>query len=124
VNELARIFQTNATTVRRTLLPGPEDLAILGRHAVLDNESETVIIALVLEWFQTAKLLTRKQLLDIVHKDDNPRFTKEWLNAILGRHIDEMKVCRSLPQEDARLAIPRAYLEVHIAFIRTCLRAM
>jgi hypothetical protein len=55
----------------------------------------------------------------MVHKEYNPRLTKGWLNAFIGRHLDQMKVCRSLPQEDARLIIPRAYLEAHIALMRT-----
>jgi hypothetical protein len=80
----------------------PEDLAILGRHEAVDNESEIAIRASVLESFQAGKPLTGKQLLDMVHKGSNPRFTKGWLNTFIGRHLDEKKVCRSVPQEDAR----------------------
>jgi hypothetical protein len=101
MSELARIFQANAPTVRRTLLRGPEDLAPLGRHATLDDNSEAAIIASVLESFQTGKPLTQKQLLDMVHEEYNPRLTKGWLNAFICRHLDPMKVCRSLPHQDA-----------------------
>jgi hypothetical protein len=55
----------------------------------------------------------------MVHKEYNPRLTKGWLNAFIGRHLDQMKICRSLPQEDARLIVPRTYLEAHIALMRT-----
>jgi hypothetical protein len=119
VSGLAKTFQANVTTLRRTFLRAPEDLATRGRHAAIDDNSEAAIIASVLESFQTGKPLTRKQLLDVVHKEYNPRLTKGWLNACIGRHLDQMKVCRSLPQEDARLIVPRAYLEAHIALMRT-----
>jgi hypothetical protein len=72
VSELISIFQINTTTVRRALLDGSEDLAILGGHAALDDEPEAATIALVLESFQAGKLLIWKQLLNMVHKDDNP----------------------------------------------------
>jgi hypothetical protein len=45
VNELARIFEANATTVPQTELRAPEKLAILHRHAALDDQSDAAIIA-------------------------------------------------------------------------------
>jgi hypothetical protein len=84
VSEPARIFQANTTVVQRTFLRGPEDSAILGRHATLDDESEAAMMASILDPFQTGKPLTRKQLLDTVHKDYNPRLTMGWLNAFVG----------------------------------------
>jgi hypothetical protein len=58
------------------LLRGPENLAVLGRHATLDGGSEATIIASAMESFQTGKSLTWKQLLDIVHKHYSQRLTK------------------------------------------------
>jgi hypothetical protein len=40
------------------------------------------------------------------------------MNALINRHLDGMKVCHSLPQEDIRLIVPRADLETHIALMR------
>jgi hypothetical protein len=37
----------------------------------------------------------------------------------IGRHLDELKGCRSLPQKDLRMAVPRAYLEEHIQLLKT-----
>jgi hypothetical protein len=48
VSELTRIFQANGPAVRRTLLDSPEEIAKLGRHAVLNHEFEAVIVASVL----------------------------------------------------------------------------
>jgi hypothetical protein len=43
------------TLHHKVCVRGPENLAKLGRHSVLDNESETAIIASVLDPFQTGK---------------------------------------------------------------------
>jgi hypothetical protein len=45
--------------------------------------------------------------------------TKGWVHHFIGRQLDELKVCRSLPQKDPRMAVPRAYLEEHIQFLKT-----
>jgi hypothetical protein len=37
----------------------------------------------------------------------------------MGWLLDELKVCRSLHQEDLRMAVPRAYLEEHIPLLKT-----
>jgi hypothetical protein len=63
--------------------------------------------------------LTSKALLQIVREKYDPKLTKGWVNAFIGRHLDSLQVCRSWPQEDNRLTIPRAILEAHIENIRT-----
>jgi hypothetical protein len=100
------------------LLRGPEDLAPLGRRAAIDDKSETASIASVLESFQTGKPLTWKQVFDMLHKEYNSRLTKRWLHTFIGRYLDQIRVCRSLPQEDARLIVPRVYVESHIVLMR------
>jgi hypothetical protein len=40
--------------------------------------------------------------------------TDGWVNAFIGRHLDALKTCRSLAQEDTRLTVPRVQLEEHI----------
>jgi hypothetical protein len=44
--------------------------------------------------------------------------TKGWVHAFLGRHRDDVHVCRSLPQEDTRFMTPREYLEQYIQMIK------
>jgi hypothetical protein len=41
------------------------------------------------------------------------------MHDFIGRHLDQLKVDRSLPQEDLRMAVPRAYPEEHIQLLKT-----
>jgi hypothetical protein len=36
------------------------------------------------------------------------------LHAFIGRHLDQLQICRYLPQEDARMIVPRTHLEEQI----------
>jgi hypothetical protein len=47
-----------------------------------------------------------------------PTLMKGWVHDFIGRHLDELKVCRSLPEEDLRMAVPRAYLEEDMQLLR------
>jgi hypothetical protein len=57
--------------------------------------------------------------LKIVREQHNSKLTKGWLHDFIGRHLDQLQICRSLPQEDLRMAVPRAYLEEHIRVLET-----
>jgi hypothetical protein len=35
----------------------------------------------------------------------------------MGRHLDQLQLCRSLSQEGTRVIVPRAHLEAHIALM-------
>jgi hypothetical protein len=39
-----------------------------------------------------------KELLQAVRTDYRANLIKGWGHAFIGRHLDELKVCRSLPQ--------------------------
>jgi hypothetical protein len=118
VRELATLFNANRRTVQKNLTRGPEDPAVPGRHNALDDVSEAAIVATVLESFRVGEAMRVGELLTMVQKRHNPRLTRGWVHAFLGRHLGELKICRSLPQEDLRLVIPRAYLEDHIRLMR------
>jgi hypothetical protein len=36
------------------------------------------------------------------------------LQAFISRHLDQLQICPSLPQEETRMIVPRAHLEDHI----------
>jgi hypothetical protein len=57
--------------------------------------------------------------LKIVREQHNSKLTKGWLHDFIGRHLDQLQICRCLPREDLRMAVPRAYLEDHIRVLET-----
>jgi hypothetical protein len=58
--------------------------------------------------------MTQKQTLAFIAKQYSCSLTKGWLHAFIRRHLNEVQICRSLPQEDTRLTVPREHLEAHI----------
>jgi hypothetical protein len=82
----------------------------LGSHLAIDDQSEADLVTLLVEVFQAGKAMTRKQLQQIVREGHNLKLTCGWGNAFIGRHFDGVHTCRSLPQKDRRVAIPRAHL--------------
>jgi hypothetical protein len=69
--------------------------------------------------FHEEKTITQKEFFRIMRKQHKPTLTKRWVHDFIGRHLDELKVYRSLPQEDLRMAVPGAYLEDHIQLLKT-----
>jgi hypothetical protein len=69
---------------------------------------------MVLEVFRAGNAMGRKQLLQLARERDGPELTRGWPNAFIGRHLDTLQTCRSLPHEDTRLAVPWVQLEEHI----------
>jgi hypothetical protein len=64
-----------------------------------------------------ARHLPNKEMPQILC-ERNCLLTKGWLHAFIGRHFGQLQICRSLPQEDTRMIVPRADLEDHIEFAK------
>jgi hypothetical protein len=58
-----------------------------------------------------------------VHIKHNSRLTRGWLTAFIDRRLDQLRLCRSLPQEQMRLIIPRAHVEAHIELMQANINA-
>jgi hypothetical protein len=76
VTELATIFDANKRTVQKQLYHRPGDPAMLEGHAALDDRSESAILASVLQLFQAGKAMTWTELLNVVDKRYDSRFSK------------------------------------------------
>jgi hypothetical protein len=63
--------------------------------------------------------MTQKELLIFVSEHYSLTLTKGCVIIFIRRHLDALKVCRALPQEDTRLSILRDYLEAYIESMRT-----
>jgi hypothetical protein len=73
---------------------------------------------MLLDTFHEDRAITQKEFLRIMREQHKPILTKRWVHDLIGRHLDELKGCRPLPQEDLRMAVPRAYLEEHIQLLK------
>jgi hypothetical protein len=121
VKELATVFGMTSRTVRRALLRGPGEPIPMGRHAALDLDVESSLVAKLQSAFQRGQPMTNKELLKMVREEHDEHLTKGWVHSFLGRHLDVLQECRSLPLEDARLTVPREQLEEHIKTMKTVL---
>jgi hypothetical protein len=112
--QLAVLFQMNPITVQRNLLQGPQQPGPLDRHMALGADFQADLVTHLVEAFRAGRAMTRKELLQRVREQHNTGLTPGWVNAFIGRHLDPLQTCRSLPQDDTPLPVPRSPLEEHI----------
>jgi hypothetical protein len=74
---------------------------------------------MLLDAFHEEKAITQRGFLRIIKEQHKATLTKGWVHDFIGRYLDDLKVCCSLPQEDLRMAMPRAYLGEHIQLLKT-----
>jgi hypothetical protein len=117
--ELSTVFEVRTAVIRRILRKRPESPQPPGRHQALDPAIESAIVTLVLDAFKNGRGMTPKKLLQMVRDTYNPKLTKGWVHSFIGRHLDVLPLCRSLPHEDTRMTVPRACLEQNIATMKT-----
>jgi hypothetical protein len=118
-NQLAIIFQMNVRTARKYLLREREDPRAPGRNRALDEISESELATIIIETFNEREAMTKRHALALARERYSPNWTKGWLHAVVGFHLDVLQICRSLPQEDTRLTVPKEYLEVHIEHVKS-----
>jgi hypothetical protein len=111
-------FQKNECTVRKDLQQGPQEPSPLGRHAALTPEVESSLVAMLRDAFHEYKAIALKEFLRTVQSRHNSALTKGRVRAFIGPHLDELKVDRSLPQEDLQMAMPRVYREEYIDLLK------
>jgi hypothetical protein len=83
----------------------------------LNPEVEFSLVGMPPNGFHEA--ITQKEFLKIVREQQNSKLRKGRVHDFIGRDLDELQVCRSLPQEDIRMAVARTYLEEHIHLLKT-----
>ena len=113
-DQLAFIFGMCRITVSRSIANGPQNPKPLGRHMALEGDKEEIIVNQIIQMSNEGKSMTQRQILSFVKERFNLSLTKGWVNQFFLRNRDKIKKCRSLPQEDSRLLIPRAHLREHI----------
>jgi heme oxygenase len=65
-SQLSATFNIIERTIRQTLLRGRKDLNTRGHHSALDAETESELIAMLLNLFQRGQPMTNKKLLKLL----------------------------------------------------------
>jgi hypothetical protein len=94
--DIAMLFESNKRTVRKNLLPGPQQQGPLGRHTAFNPEVESSLVRMLLDPFHEEKAITQKEFLRIMKEQRKATLTKAWVRHFIGRYLDDLKVCRSL----------------------------
>jgi hypothetical protein len=76
----------------------------------MDGETESTFVQIIIDAFHRGQALTNKETFQIV-RERNYFLTKGSLHAFIGRHLDQLQICRPVPQEDTRMIVPQAHLE-------------
>jgi hypothetical protein len=63
--------------------------------------------------------MTRRQVLELVREGYSAALIKGGWNAFVARHLDTVHICRSLPQENTHLTIPREYIEARMEHMKS-----
>jgi hypothetical protein len=116
--KLSIAVQINERTGRKNLRRGPQESSPLGRHHALAEDREPTLMRIVVETYHDNQAMTRRQLLNLVRERFNPAMTKGWIITFVGTQMDALRPCRSLPQEDVRLMVPRVQLEEYITTVK------
>jgi hypothetical protein len=116
--DLAKLSKMNERTVYRTVRQALQQPGPLSRHNALDEESEQALEAMFLEALRAAVPMNKKQLLHIVQERYRKTATWGWVKAFIGRHLDALQTCRSIPEDDTRLAVPMSQLEEHLHILQ------
>ena len=116
--ELSLAFNMDVRTVRKSLKAVPQEIKEPGRHNALNVEKEEQIIEQIKTSFENGNPMTQKQIIGFIHKMYGIEVTFGWINSFLCRHSESLQKCKSFPQEDLRMIIPRDYLEKHITNLK------
>jgi hypothetical protein len=67
----------------------------MGRHAALDPDMESSLVANLQSAFQRGRPMTNKELLKMLREQYDERLTKGRVHSFIGRRLDSVQECRS-----------------------------
>lgn len=121
---MAYVFNMNRKTVRKTIYNPPQDPKEPGRHHKLNDEFENQIIQEIQSAYNSGKSITQKQIINYVLENFKISVTNGWVNSFICRHQNDIQKCKSYPQEDLRMTVPREYLDTHILNLKEYIQGM
>jgi hypothetical protein len=118
VSQLARAFKYHLARVKAALTSGSEEPKSRGRHSAFDDDSESEILTWIEAQAEKFKPMTCTDLGNYCQTKYSHSVTRGWVDSFILRHGDGLTEAKSIPQEDTRLEVPRAFLDETICFLR------
>jgi hypothetical protein len=108
---IARAFEISHSAIACAALRGYEDPPGRGRHDELDADSEQELIAWIADKAVNNTVVNKTELLHECNKRFGKGITRGWVDSFVKRHAEELCETKSIPQENPRLEVPRAFLK-------------
>jgi hypothetical protein len=74
---------------------------------------------MIIQGFKERKVMTKRQVLELVHERYSAGITSVCLNAFALSRDHALQISRSLPQDDTPLTVPRKHLEAYIEHMKS-----
>jgi hypothetical protein len=111
VSQLARVFECHPARLTVALENGFDEPKPHSRHSAFDHDSEGGILIWVKAQTEKSGLVTRTDLRYYYQTKYSHPVTRGWADSFILRDGDVLAKTKSVPQEDTRLEVPRAFLD-------------
>jgi hypothetical protein len=82
-----------------------------GCHQTFDDDIERGLLLWIQENAARNSAVTGRDVREHIATRYHLSVTRDWINSFLGRHLDELCLVKSAPQETELLEVPRCFLE-------------
>jgi hypothetical protein len=104
-------FNCSRHAVQSTLANGLNERKSRGRHLAVDAESDANILAWIKRKAEKSAAVTRTDIRNYCREVCKFQVSRGWIDSFISRQADELTEKKSSPQEEARLQVPRVFLE-------------
>ena len=111
IGALMRAFNCSRCAVQSALANGWAEPKSRGRHPAVDEESDANILSWVKQKAEKGAAVTRTDIRHYCRDVCKVEVSRGWVDSFLFRHNDELTEKKSSPQEEARLQVPRVFLD-------------
>jgi hypothetical protein len=118
IYQLSRAFGCDAGRVKAALENDLNDPKVRGRHFAFDDESEIQILEWIRSQAEKCAPVTRTDIRHHCNVKYSRSISRRWVDSFILRHKADLFETKSTPQEDARLEVPRAFLDEMVNYLR------
>jgi hypothetical protein len=124
ISALARGFGWKRDRIMSALAHGLKSPEMRGRHQEVSEDREREILASINKCAMKSRPITRRDVREHVTAEYDVPTTRGWVNSFIGRHIGELCITKSSPQQTQRLEIHRCFMDQTLArisqFVQGC----
>jgi hypothetical protein len=118
ISSVARAFEVSHSAVSRANFRGYQDPPGRGRHHELDPDAEQQMIDWIAKKAANHTAVNRTELLHECIERFGKSITRGWIDSFVTRHSEQLFETKSVPQENPRLEVPRAFLDAAVEGFR------